>query len=133
MDMKKMRFRQFQKERYSKRLIKMVSLNNVIFKGRGVVAVEVTAEMILITNSGSLDIFNQHVIKKTEVLSYDYEEDDTSVEVICHPPKPSITLTFVNDAQRDIFLELLRELLDLSRSDSSQDISTEEPIQEKAH
>jgi hypothetical protein len=64
MDMKKMRFRQFQKERYSKRLIKMVSLNNVIFKGRGVVAVEVTAEMILITNSGSLDIFNQHVIKK---------------------------------------------------------------------
>ncbi|XP_068909141.1 uncharacterized protein [Tenebrio molitor] len=133
MDMKKMRFCQFQKERCSKRLIKMVSLNNVIFKGRGVVAVEVTAEMILITNSGSLDIFNQHVIKKTEILSYDYEEDDTSVEVIFHPPKPSITLTFVNDAQRDIFLELLRELLDLSRSDSSQDTSTEEPIQEEAH
>jgi hypothetical protein len=115
MDMEKMRFRQFQKQRYSKRLIKMVSLNNVIFKGRGVVAVEVTAEMILITNSGSLDIFNQHVIKKTEILSYDYEEDDTSVEVIFHPPKPSITLTFVNDVQRDTFLELLRELLDLSR------------------
>jgi hypothetical protein len=115
MDIKKMEFLEFQKKRYDKRFIKMVSFNQVILNGERAVSVRITADTIFIKETGNLNYFNQHVIEKDQIFSYNHEGADTTAEIIFHPPTPSIGLTFLNPAQKNRFVELLRMLLNLSR------------------
>jgi hypothetical protein len=110
-----MKFLEFQKKRYDKRFLKMVSFSEVIFNGQRVVSVEITADVIIIKETGNLNYFNQYVIEKDEIFSYNHEGADTTAEIIFHPPTPSIRLTFLNPAQTNRFVELVRMLLNLSR------------------
>jgi hypothetical protein len=86
-----MKFLEFQKKRYDKRFIKMVSFSGVIFNGQRVVSVEITADVTIIKEKGNRNYFNHHVIEKDEIFSYNHEGADTTSEIIFHPPTPSIT------------------------------------------
>jgi hypothetical protein len=128
MDIKKMEFLEFQKKRYDKRFIKMVTFSQVIFNGERVVSVEITPDMLIIIDTGNLNYFNQHVHGKQEIFAYNHEGADTTVEILFQPdpPRPSIHLTFLNLAQTIRFVELVRMLLNLSSDSGSQSNSSEE-------